>query len=196
VTVTDADIGGEATRLSLLGYDISQVGYQDITFQWSEGGRALTETINIRVRALINISIPLNMLISINPNISGPGGTISPDITLNNASKEPVIISIQSIVPIGSNELKDVLPTAHPDWTNLGKRQSKDIAIGLNCKNNWLISYLESPIYIAQITSETDIGKIDKETVGSIELLINHGNSHSEQRDFTYNILWHIRLTE
>jgi hypothetical protein len=197
VTITDTDIGGESgSRLSIQGYDISQVGYQDITFQFSEGGRTLTETVNIRVRALINISIPLNMLISINPNISGPGGTISPDITLNNASKEPVIISVQSIVPMGGNELNDVLPTAHPDWTNLGKRQSKDIAIGLNCKNNWLINYLESPLYIAQITDEIDVGQIDKETVGSIELLINHGNSHSEHREFTYNILWHIRLIE
>ena len=192
-TITDTDLGGENDNgLSIINYDINFVGYQDITFQYSEGGKTLSQIVNIRVRALINVSIPLSMLLSIDPN---SGQVITPDIIINNSSKEPVLIGVQSIVPIDS-PFNDVLPSAHSDWLNLGIFQSRDIAIGLNCKNNWLTEYLTNPLFVEQVNGERDIGIIDQISSSTVELVTYHGNAFNEQKDFTYQIQWYVELID
>jgi hypothetical protein len=191
-TITDHDFGTEIGEgLTIKDYVLDLVDYQDITFLYEEGGKTLSKTVTIRVRAIININIPISMLVSIDPN---SGNVIAPDISIINASKEPVIVGVQSITPINNENLRDVLPTAYVNWSNLGVGQSKDIALGLYCKNNWMTDYLSKPLYVAQIGGEVDIGILDKDSTGSIQLVISHGNAFKESKDFSYKILWYIKL--
>lgn len=190
-TITQNDIYNELNLL-ISNYDINKVGYQDVQFSYSEGENTLTKTINVRVRAIINVSIPISMLITIDPN---QNDLIASDILIINSSKESVLVSINSIQN-SSDSLNDVLPNKHENWSNLGLKHSKDIALGLRTKSNWLNNYLTSPLYVAEVDNSKDIGIIDINETASLEVVANYCNSQSTNKIFTYIIGWNVKLSD
>jgi hypothetical protein len=191
-TLTEADIGSEGTGLSMENYDMNLVGYQDIVMTYTEGGKTVSQTATIRVRTIIKVSIPINALIMINSNT---GQVYAPALEIDNQSKESVIVGMNQIRKEDSNMI-DVLPGKYTDWSKLGKRDSKNIAIGFYyASGNWMNRYLPDPLYIVEL-HDTDIGQIDKQTACSLNFLIQHGNSFDNNIDFQYVIEWAIRLAE
>jgi hypothetical protein len=194
-TLTEADIGKDS-GLSIKDYDIDYVGYQDIIFQYTEGGETLTKSITIRVRALINVSIPLSVLISIDSNT---GQVYASDIEIDNHSKESVRVSVGSISKDPECDLNDVPPDKYNDWSRLGKRKSNNIAIGLNYASaNWLDKDLPGPLYFSEVftSGKTDIGVIEKGTKSRLDFEIKHGNAFNNSRSFQYVINWMIKLAK
>lgn len=191
LTLTESDLG-TVTGLSIENYDRNQVGYQDIILRYQEGGINVSKTAKVRVRALIKISIPISSLISIN---SSTGQVYSSSINIDNQSKESVLIGI-STIDKGVNGLNDVLPNQYSDWTRLGKRDSKNIAVGIYyASDNWMRKELQDPLYIVE-ANDSVIGIIDKESISSLEFQIKHGNSFEQNMSFEYVIQWTIKLAE
>lgn len=192
-TLSQADVGIAGNGLSVNNYDINKVGYQDVTFAYSEGGKTLTKVITVRVRAIIRVSIPVSMLVTIDPN---GHGFISPDLKIENQSKESVLVGINSVSSDSSSGLKNVLPSAHTDWSKLGLSYENDLALGLECKSNWVNDYLKNPLYVCQVTDKKDIGVLDKKSSGCVGFTAKYCNAQSKQRNFAYVINWFIKLSE
>lgn len=191
--LTQADVGIVGNGLSVNNYDINKVGYQDVTFAYSEGGKTLTKVVTVRVRAIIRVSIPVSMLVTINPN---GNGFISPNLKIDNQSKESVLVGINSVSSDSSSGLKNVLPSAHTDWSKLGLSYENDLALGLECKSNWVNDYLKNPLYVCQVTDKKDIGVLDKKSSGCVGFTAKYCNAQSKQRNFAYVINWFIKLSE
>jgi hypothetical protein len=191
-TLTEADTGDPESGLSVDNYDPDLVGYQDIQIKYSEGGKKLSQTARIRVRALIKISIPISALISIDPNV---GKAYAPTLIIENQSKESVVVGITSVHK-GYSDLIDVLPSKYSDWSKLGKHDSKYIAIGFDyASDNWVEKLQKNPLFISEAYM-AEIGKINKETSSSLKFQIQHGNSFESNAAFQYVINWVIRLAE
>ncbi len=191
ITLTEADLG-KAIGLSIEHYDIRQVGYQNIIIMYQEGGSTVSQTAHIRVRAIIKVSIPISALITID---SRTGQAYSSVLNIDNQSKESVMIGISSIEK-GASSLNNVLPDQYSDWASLGKKDSKNIAVGVYYdSDNWMRKDLMDPLYIVE-ANDTVIGIVDKEATSSLEFVIKHGNSFENNIDFQYVIHWTIRLAE
>jgi hypothetical protein len=189
--LSEADLGKGNGR-SIENYDLNQVGYQNIIINYQEGGITVSQTARIRVRAIIKVSIPISALISINSNT---GQVYSPSLSIDNQSKESVMIGISSIDK-GASGFIDVLPDQYSDWARLGKNDSKNIAVGIYyASDNWMRKDLADPLYIVE-AKDTVIGIIDKGSTSSLEFQIKHGNSFENNMSFQYVIIWTIRLAE
>ncbi|MGB4660675.1 MAG: hypothetical protein WBI07_15980 [Mobilitalea sp.] len=191
ITLTEVDLG-LVSGLIIENYDMNLVGYQNIIIKYQEGGITESQTARIRVRAIIRVSIPISALISINSNT---GQVYSPVLSIDNQSKESVMIGISSIDK-GASGLKDVLPDRYSDWTRLGKSDSKNIAVGIYyASDDWMRKELPDPLYVVE-ARDTVIGIIHKGSTSSLEFQIKHGNSFENNVDFQYVIHWTIGLAE
>lgn len=191
IILTESDLG-QGAGLSMENYDIDLVGYQDIILKYQEGEVMVSQSATIRVRAIIKVSIPISSLISIDSNT---GQVHSPTLNIDNQSKESVVIGI-STIDKGIGGLTDVLPSRFLDWTKLGMRDSKHIAVGIYyASNNWMEKALMKPLYIIE-ARDTVVGIIDKGTTSSLEFQIKHGNAFEANRNFQYVIHWSIRLAD
>lgn len=189
--LTEKDIPHK--NLKILNYNIEEVGYQDIIFEYSEGSKILSKDIKIRVRALINVSIPIDMFIEIEPNQEG--NEQSYEISIVNNSKEPIVVSVSKFQN-SSSYFKNVLPSKHIDWSNLGLFKSKDIAIGFENKNGWMKNNLNGPIYVSEFKKTQDLGIIDTISVSTGNIIINHGSSFNKKNTITLSIIWEIKLLD
>ena len=191
LNLTDADLG-KVNGLSIENYDINQVGYQNIILKYQEGSVTASQTTKVRVRAIIKVSIPISSLISIDAN---SGQVYSTTVSIDNQSKESVLIGISSIDK-GLSSLTDVQPDKYSDWARLGKSDSKNIAVGIYyASDNWMRKDLADPLYIVE-ARDTEIGIVDKGSTSSLEFQIKHGNSFDNNMSFQYVIQWTIRLAE
>lgn len=194
-TLTEADIGSDI-GLSITDYDKNYVGYQNTKLRYSEGDKFLTKTATVRIRALIKVSIPLGVMMSIDSNT---GQVYASGVTIDNQSKESVLISVINVVKAQNNEVKDVSPDKYTDWSKLGRKDSNNIAIGLNyASDNWLAKNLAAPLYFVELsgTGKRDIGVIEKGTKSLLDFKIKHGNAFKNSQSFQYVINWMIKLAE
>lgn len=183
ITLTEVDLG-KVTGLSIENYDVNLVGYQNTIIKYQEGGILVSQTARIRVRAIIKVSIPISALISIN---SSTGQVYSSALSIDNQSKESVMIGISSI-DRGASGLYDVLPDQYSDWSKLGKSDSMNIAVGIYyASDNWMRKDLADPLYIVE-AKDTVIGIIDMGSTSSLEFQIKHGNSFENNMSFQYVI--------
>lgn len=199
LTVTYEDgIKREVTTLgeglTIINYTPDKVGYQDITFVYTEGGKTLTVTKQIRVRALINISIPTSMVIEIEPN---RGELLASSLKFINNSKESVRIFIEEVIIADDTELIDVMPDEFSNWISLGIKDSKKIAVGLYYSTEpWLKESLVKPLYVKEITRSKEIGVIGAMATSSLRIIANYGTAFNTNKNFKYNIKWSIKLAE
>lgn len=188
------EIVAVSDRLKVNNYNISDIGYQDIEFEYTEGLITLKKSARIRVRALINISVPTIILLSIEPN---EDKLIASDLVFVNNSKESVRITLNKIDVIGNTDMIDVLPDEHENWKIIGTEKSKKIAIGIDyLSSNWKSKSLEKPLYIKEMVNNTEIGIIDKTSASSLKIVGNYGTAFNTARSFGYNIYWSIELAD
>lgn len=180
-------------NLKVIDYALDEVGEQTIIFKYKEGDIEKDIVKTIRVRAIIKVSLPLSLLFEINPN---SGSFISTDIKINNMSKESVRVSVIEINPDVNNSIIDVLPSKYSSWEGLGVQDSNNIAIGLNCNDNWINKSITEPLYIVNANKSTELGTIDKMKEASIDIIAHYGTSQKEVKSFSYNIKWSIVLAE
>lgn len=179
--------------LTVENYELDKVGYQTINFVYKKGNVTFSVQKTIRVRAIINISIPLNVLLEINPNTDS---TVTSSIIIDNKSKEGVIVSILSVEKGEGNTLRDVEPTKHSNWDKLGKSDSNDIAIGFDYKDIWNKTVLHEPLYITNIKSPKEIGVISKNSSNTLKIVTLHGTAFNTIVNFSYKINWSIRIID
>ena len=126
----------------------------------------------------ISITHPANISYAIDPN--NADGFYTSDIRIQNNSKVPVRITIESFKASTDADLQliDVLPDSM-DWDNLNLEESKSfISLGLQYENEaqWQISKHEliNPLYAVEINN-TFIGALGKSTIGVLKLCGMHG---------------------
>jgi len=189
--LTEGDLGS-VTGLSIVNYDLNLVGYQDIILAYKEGSVTVSQSARVRVRAIIRVSIPISSLISIDSNT---GQAVASTLSIDNQSKESVLIGI-STIDKGASGLNDVLPDKYSDWSKLGKSDSKNIAVGIYyASDNWLRKDQSDPLYIIE-AKDSIIGIVEKGTASTLEYRIKHGNAFDNSVSFQYVIQWTIRLSE
>lgn len=126
----------------------------------------------------ISITHPANISYTIDPN--NTEGFYCTDITIQNNSKVPVNISIQSFEASADGDLEftDVLPE-DKDWNSLNRQETKSfISLGIRYSDEaqWLISLPEliNPLYAVEINN-TYAGALAKSTSGTLNLCGMHG---------------------
>ena len=126
----------------------------------------------------ISITHPANISYSIDPN--SEDGFYCADIQIQNNSKVPVNILIQSFKVSSDGDIvfEDVLPDSL-DWSNLSTQETKSyIALGIKYvdETQWYISMPEliDPLYAIEIDN-TYIGTLSKEAMAALSLCGYHG---------------------
>jgi hypothetical protein len=191
IYLTEGDLRSVA-GLSIVNYNLNLVGYQDIILVYKEGSVKVSQSARVRVRAIIRVSIPISSLISIDSNT---GQAVASTLSIDNQSKESVLIGI-STIDKGASGLNDVIPDKYSDWSKLGKSDSKNIAVGIYyASDNWLRKDQSDPLYIIE-AKDSIIGIVEKGTVSTLEYRIKHGNAFDNSVSFQYVIQWTIRLSE
>ncbi len=126
----------------------------------------------------ISVTHPASISYTIDPN--KPDGFYSTDIQIQNNSKVPVRITVESFNASSEADIQliDVLPDSM-DWDSLSLEDSKSyIALGLQYINQeeWLYPelILMNPVYALELDN-TSIGVLAKDTYGTLELSVRHG---------------------
>lgn len=189
----------EAEGLTILSYDLTKIGEQTITFRYEEGGKTLEIEGTTRVRALINVSIPKDILVNLNSNT---GEVEASMISIVSLTREEILVNIEHIEPDSSNNTKDVQRGYFQSWNNLGKEDSKNIAIGLDYDSGaWVNKTLTEPLYVVDANKSTELGVIGASNGSSaveskIKIVGNFGTSVNTQGQFRYKIKWSVKLSE
>ncbi len=126
----------------------------------------------------ISVTHPANISYTIDPN--NPDGFYTTDIRIQNNSKVPVRITIESFEASSEADIQfiDVLPDSM-DWDSLSLEESKSyIALGIQYINidEWLYPELifMNPVYAIELDN-TSIGVLAKDTYAALELSVRHG---------------------
>jgi len=129
-------------------------------------------------RESIAFAYPVNVFYTIDPN--SEDGFYSADIHIQNNSKVPVKVNIESFKVSSDGELvfQDVLPDSM-DWYALNRQDTRSyIALGLQYVDHtqWLYSQAElmEPLYAVEIEN-TFIGALSKESGAALQLRAYHG---------------------
>ena len=61
---------------------------------------------------------------------------------------------------------------------------------------NWKEKQLNDPVYIANFQNNQSVGIIDAKSNSALDVLIHHGSSFNSTHDFSYNIVWEIKLVD
>jgi len=143
----------------------------------------------------LNVSIthPLNVSYSIDPNFAD--GFISNDLNIQNNSKVPVKVHIESFEASSDSEVffQDVLPESY-NWNSLNKQQSKSlIALGIQYidEDKWQNSQptFNDPVYAIDINN-TYVGTLAKGASGGFKLYASHGlafdNNYTAMHDLVF----------
>lgn len=183
---------------NLTGFDFSSVWRVTNTypmFQW-EGGAALTEkesAINIEgdVKPLIaSITIPTtNLEFVVDPNQEEGKQFITSEFSLINETKAPITLKIGSFKQTTS-VFNDVLPSAHSDWSNLNKEESKDFALGLVPKSGSGWKSLTEGVRYPADTSNYDLGVVNANATVEFEFEAKYGTLFTEKIKPRYELVF------
>ena len=124
---------------------------------------------------IYSITVPSQPLtFAINPNAEAGQQFIAPEFEITNESPGPIQLELKAFEQV-TNVLNDVLPDHYPDWTQLNKKQSKDIALALvpEASDGWL-TLNEGPRYVAN-SANTILGEIRKDATVRFSFSARHG---------------------
>ena len=145
----------------------------------------------------ISITHPLNILYSIDPN--SEDGFYCTDIEIQNNSKVPVNITIQSFKASSDGDIvfEDVLPDIM-DWSNLSTQETKSyIALGIKYadESQWYISRPEliDPLYAAEIDN-TYFGTLSKDAMAALRICGYHGLAFDGNYSAKHELIFIISL--
>lgn len=138
-----------------------------------------TVTVNGSISPLtISVTHPLNAAYAIDPNSGASGTFTSPDITVQNNTKVPINVTVNSLTATSGGTLTftDVLPSAKT-WSSLNLADSKKyIALGILIKSStgWTTGYNTSTMYAASGTP-TMFGTLPAAATGTLNLTADFG---------------------
>lgn len=170
------------------------ISNNEITTTLGTGEVSVTVPIVGSINALeISITHPANISYSINPNTDE--GFYCTDIQIQNNSKVPIKITIESFSVSNDNEIsfEDVLPDTK-DWNSLNTNDTKSyIALGLRYidEAEWLISQVEFnyPLFAIEIDN-TYVGALARFSSASLGLYGKHGlafdGNYSAKHDLVF----------
>ena len=160
--------------------------------------------INGEVDALvIKMSITPTVEWTIDPNNENEEYFTSSILSMVNNSTAPVKISI--IDATASTTLTDVLPDHFEDWTNLGKKDSENIALGLNSleTSEFREQIATDTIYIKELTelfntpeAEFELGSINANKSIMYSLTANHGLAFQSAFTNTNTLSFGVELAD
>lgn len=134
-----------------------------------------------------------------NPSNLVDDGFYCADIHIQNNSKVPVKIYIESFESVadGDLNLQDVLPDSM-DWNSLSKQETKSyIALGLRYADELegMISQPEivNPLYAVEI-DDTYVGALAKASGGTLELFGMHGLAFDGNYSATHELVFIVSL--
>ncbi len=124
---------------------------------------------------IYSITVPSQPLtFAINPNGEPGQQFIAPEFEITNESPGPIQLELKAFEQV-TKVLNDVLPDRYPDWTQLNKKQSKDIALALvpEASDGWL-TLNQGPRYVAN-SANTILGEIRKDATVRFSFSARHG---------------------
>ncbi len=167
-------------------------------------GTTASTTVNGSISAsIISVSVPATLAFTIDPNKTGSDQASKAAIQSN--TNAPVEISISgggsSFKQSASSSWKpvDYLPE-ELNWEKLGRTASESsLALGLLVCNStqWRALTLTDTLWVkelANMTGNAVIGALDPNSSAEITFQMQHGNSFSEAKTCSYNIIWSFAL--
>jgi len=145
----------------------------------------------------ISVTHPLTVAYAIDPN-NGVGGTFTaPDITVQNITKAPINVTINSLTATSGGTLTftDVLPGAKT-WPNLNLADSKKyLALGILIKNStgWSTGYTTTTMNSAGGTA-TMFGVLPATASGVFTLTANFGLAFDSAYTANHNLVFMFQL--
>lgn len=157
-----------------------------------------TVTVNGTISPLtITVTHPATVAYSIDPNNGQSGTLTSPDITVTNATKVPINVTVQSLTAAsgGSLNFTDVLPAAKT-WASLSLADSKKyIALGIFVKNStgWATGYNTTTMYAASATP-TQFGTLPSASTGTFNLTGSFGLAFDATYTANHSLVFAFQL--
>jgi hypothetical protein len=158
-----------------------------------------TVTVNGAISPLtISVTHPLTVAYAIDPNNGASGTFTAPDITVQNNTKVPVNVTVNSITASAGGTLTftDVLPTAKT-WDTLNLADSKKyIALGILIKNStgWDTGYTTTTMYAAGGVP-TMFGVLPATATGTFTLTANFGLAFDASYTANHDLVFMFQLS-
>lgn len=155
-------------------------------------------TVNGSISPLtISVTHPLNVAYAIDPNNGASGTFTSPDVTVQNNTKVPINVTVNSLAASsgGSLTFTDILPAAKT-WTSLNLADSKKyIALGILIKNStgWSTGYNTTTMYAADKTP-TMFGTLPVSATGTFNLTANFGLAFDAAYTANHSLVFAFQL--
>lgn len=177
-------------------------------YKFVEASSSTQTTVTGNVEAsIIKVSVPSNVLFSINPNAEGSELKFAGSkIAINNEGNAPVEVKIktgeQNFTLIDSSSWKPINTSPEAfNWGELGSAESESyIALGLYVDGGeWKKIKRSKPLYVQQHnTSSSDIilGDIKSKSIAYMSLDCKHGMSFTKKRQCVYRIIWTFSLAD
>ena len=154
----------------------------------------------------IDIVVPLNFTVSIDPNLPyNDGGFVyASNIYVQNNTVCPISLGIVSFEDESNTFENDILPDGLPnglEWDNLNVSQTKKyFALGIKASdtNEWLNYNFDDTVYTKVINENNGLYFGDIGTKESIhfDLEAFYGRANKEAKNFSYKITWIVELCE
>ena len=124
---------------------------------------------------IYSITVPSQPLtFAINSNAEAGQQFVAPEFEITNESPGPIQLELKAFEQV-TKVLNDVLPDHYPDWTQLNKKQSKDIALALVPEgSDGRLTLNQGPRYVAN-SANTILGEIRKDATVRFSFSARHG---------------------
>jgi len=169
-------------------------------------GTTASTTVDGSISAsIINVSVPTSLAFTIDPN--NTSGDQASKAVIKSNTNAPIEISVNgggsSFKQSESSSWKpvDYLPD-DLNWEKLGKKDSESsLALGLLVCNaaQWRVLSLTDVLWVKELmgmTGSSVIGDLDPNSSAEVTFQTRHGNSFSEAKVCSYNIIWSFSLAD
>lgn len=160
-------------------YQLAQEGIESVevnsTYQFNLVSDSVVKISGEVVPTIYSITVPSQPLTFVlNPNEEAGQQFIAPEFQITNQSAGPIQLELKAFQQV-TNLFNDVLPEEHEDWSQLNKKESKDIALALvpNPSDAWL-TLNEGPKYVANATN-LFLGEIRRNATAEFSFSALHG---------------------
>ena len=157
-----------------------------------------TVTINGLISSLtISVTHPLTAKYLIDPNYGASGLFVAPDITVQNNTKVPVNVTVNSLTATSGGTLSftDVMP-GEKEWASLNLADSKKyLALGILVKDStgWADGYATTTMYAASKVP-TLFGTLPTGETGTFTMTANYGLAFDGEFTANHSLVFMFEL--
>lgn len=146
----------------------------------------------------VDITVPLNITATINPNIED-GFICADNLTITNNSKVPIDLKVSDFTEVTDVFENDILPTELPEglnWDSLSVENSKKyFSIGMKAADSaeWFRCDCTDMVYAKTINDAGDgitVGVVNSEGSVNLKLDATYGRAFERNESVQYNIVW------